>query len=283
MSHTGAELDEAISKFKDGYIKPSGTLEISENGVKNVKEYESVSVDVQGADVSDVTATADDVLKGVKFVNSLGQTLEGSIPIKSIEPGVDDYIPLPEQDYLDLPKGYYPNDLKIYAHLQEKTVTPRLLMNTFVEPDSGYALSRVIVNGYTIPDSYIHKDSTELYVTQSAEGTYTAGANDTYLDDISINIGFKPKIFIFVSDQGMDSKSTNEYLMTNSFLITDNNYNVLAKRTTGAYYSSSLGARSASGSSDGNTFYLTSNGVHGGSGASFFIQSGRRMKWYAWG
>ena len=169
MSHTGAELDEAISKFKDGYIKPSGTLEISENGVKNVKEYESVSVDVQGADVSDVTATADDVLKGVKFVNSLGQLLEGTIPTKTITPDVDDYIPFP-QDYAEYSSGYYPNDLKIYAHLQEKTVTPRLLMNTFVEPDSGYALSRVIVNGYTIPDSYIHKDSTELYVTQSAEG-----------------------------------------------------------------------------------------------------------------
>lgn len=283
MSHTGAELDEAISKFKDGYIKPSGTLEISENGVKNVKEYESVSVDVQGADVSDVTATADDVLKGVKFVNSLGQTLEGSIPIKSIEPGVDDYIPLPEQDYFDLPKGYYPNDLKIYAHLQEKTVTPRLLMNTFVEPDSGYALSRVIVNGYTIPDSYIHKDSTKLFVTQSAEGTYTAGASNTYLDDVSINIGFKPKIFIFLVDQGMKSKSTSDFLITSSILIADNNNNILAKRTTGTYYNSSLGARTAQSTGDSNTFYLTSNGVHGGSGSSFFIEAGFRMKWYAWG
>lgn len=234
-------------------------------------------------DLTEDTVTPETLLSGVTAHAANGESIEGTIPTQQITPDVDDYIPLPEQDYFDLPKGYYPNDLKIYAHLQEKTVTPRLLMNTFVEPDSGYALSRVIVNGYTIPDSYIHKDSTELYVTQSAEGTYTAGANDTYLDDISINIGFKPKIFIFVSDQGMDSKSTNEYLMTNSFLITDNNYNVLAKRTTGAYYSSSLGARSASGSSDGNTFYLTSNGVHGGSGASFFIQSGRRMKWYAWG
>ncbi len=234
-------------------------------------------------DLTEDTVTPETLLSGVTAHAANGESIEGTIPTQQITPDVDDYIPLPEQDYFDLPKGYYPNDLKIYAHLQEKTVTPRLLMNTFVEPDSGYALSRVIVNGYTIPDSYIHKDSTELYVTQSAEGAYVAGSSNTYLDDVSINIGFKPKIFIFVTDQGMKSKKTNEYLITSSILIADNNYNILTKRTTGTYYNSSTGARTAQSSGDSNTFYLTSNGVHGGSGSSFFIEAGFRMKWYAWG
>lgn len=233
-------------------------------------------------DLTADTVTPETLLSSATAHDKSGEAISGTIPTKTITPDVDDYIPFP-QDYAEYSSGYYPNNFKIYAHLQEKEVTPQLLVNTTVTPDNNYALSKVIVKGYTIPDNYIDKGTTALYVTQSAEGTYTAGSSDTYLDDISINIGFKPKIFIFVTDQGMNTKNTSTYMLTNSFIITDNNYNIVARRSSGAYYNSTNGAVSAQGASEANVFHLTSNGVQGGSGSSFFVDSGKRMAWYAWG
>lgn len=46
MTHTGKELDDAINKVKSGYIKPSGSKNISANGTHDVKQYENVVVNV---------------------------------------------------------------------------------------------------------------------------------------------------------------------------------------------------------------------------------------------
>ncbi|MBR3868068.1 MAG: hypothetical protein IKM66_02015 [Clostridia bacterium] len=47
MSHTGAELDDAINKVKNGYILPSGNSPtITTNGTHNVKQYENAVVSV---------------------------------------------------------------------------------------------------------------------------------------------------------------------------------------------------------------------------------------------
>lgn len=46
MTHTGKELDDAINKVKSGYIKPSGSKNITANGTHDVKAYENAIVNV---------------------------------------------------------------------------------------------------------------------------------------------------------------------------------------------------------------------------------------------
>ncbi len=48
MSHTGAELDEAIRKVKNGYILPTGNINITANGEHDVTEFAKALVNVEG-------------------------------------------------------------------------------------------------------------------------------------------------------------------------------------------------------------------------------------------
>ncbi|MBQ8209912.1 MAG: hypothetical protein IJZ35_04960 [Clostridia bacterium] len=48
MSHNGAQLDEAISKVKNGYVLPSGEVEITESGTFDVTEYAQAKVNIAG-------------------------------------------------------------------------------------------------------------------------------------------------------------------------------------------------------------------------------------------
>lgn len=51
MSCSGAELDEAISKVKNGYILPSGQLEFTQNGEYDVTELAQAIVNVSSANI----------------------------------------------------------------------------------------------------------------------------------------------------------------------------------------------------------------------------------------
>lgn len=46
MSHTGSELDEAIAKVLNGYILPSDSLSITENGTFDVTKFKNAVVNV---------------------------------------------------------------------------------------------------------------------------------------------------------------------------------------------------------------------------------------------
>lgn len=67
MSHTGAELDDAINKVRSGYILPSGNSPtITTNGTHNVKNYENAVVNVP-VPTHFATGIVRDVTAGQKF------------------------------------------------------------------------------------------------------------------------------------------------------------------------------------------------------------------------
>ena len=46
LGFTGAQLDDAINKVRSGYIKPEGSMPITENGTFDVREKAEVKVNV---------------------------------------------------------------------------------------------------------------------------------------------------------------------------------------------------------------------------------------------
>ena len=75
----------AVGAIPSQYIVPTGTLSITENGTKDVTQYASVSVDVQGGgtDTSDATLTSGgQMLDGVTAYSN-GTKYTGAIPTKT--------------------------------------------------------------------------------------------------------------------------------------------------------------------------------------------------------
>lgn len=121
------------------------------------------------------------------------------------------------------------------------------------------------------------------HCTQSANGSYTK-TSDTTMNNISVTVGFRPKVFVLTNLGGVVSNSTStakNHLLT-SLIVCDDEGNILLKFSSYLYYTSSgfMGSRSASAA---NTLAATENGVIGGSGTSVVARANVEYQWYAWG
>lgn len=71
---------DGVIEVVDGMVYPHGTLDISENGTYNVGEYAEAVVDVpSGVDISDTTATANDVVLDKIFHLADGSQTSGTL------------------------------------------------------------------------------------------------------------------------------------------------------------------------------------------------------------
>ena len=67
MSHTGAELDDAINKFISGYIKPSGNTSIKTNGTHDVRAFENAVVDVPNFEIASSSVSPSSDVTSIYF------------------------------------------------------------------------------------------------------------------------------------------------------------------------------------------------------------------------
>ena len=97
-------------------------------------------------DVTGVTATADKVLPGYKFVDAEGNVVEGTIPYQDVQVTLD-----VKKTITDLPQGYYDGRGAVCIDLEEKSVTPTKSAQT-ITPTDTKVLSKVTVAA--IPATY---------------------------------------------------------------------------------------------------------------------------------
>ena len=78
MSHTGAELDDAINKVQSGYLLPIGSVSIAENGTHDVSEFAQAVVNVPVPDGYIDKSTITHFATGTVSNVTAGQALEVS-------------------------------------------------------------------------------------------------------------------------------------------------------------------------------------------------------------
>lgn len=137
-----AKTDIATSIANKGVAVPDET---------KIDDYsaliDSITTGGGGSDVSGVTATADDVLKGKKIVTKDGELVEGAIPDnRAVSKTLDTTTTV-----CPIPKGYYSEEGEVSIALTSLTRTPSEIEQT-VEPPEGHVLSSVIIK--PIPDNY---------------------------------------------------------------------------------------------------------------------------------
>lgn len=171
INYTTQQLDNAIQKVQDNY-----------------------------ADISGVTATADKVLVGSKFVDSSGNLIDGTLPEtqpinlqsnKNASGSFEqDEIVTPDADYDALSQvtikkitaDDIPNDSTVWnsiinnipnSYKQDKTISPTT-SNQTVKPDNNKILSQVIINAVTHDiDSKIQPENIKAGITiLNVPGTY---------------------------------------------------------------------------------------------------------------
>ena len=149
------------------------------------------------------------------------------------------------------------------------------------------------VEGIQPSSDYIKKSDTNIYTSKFACGIYRP-SSETHIANVSITVGFKPKIFYMRMFEGVSTTNTTKRYVVAMIMVLDNNYAHFSGKNDGTnamgtggpvsvYYSSS--ARSDHSQGANNRFSATDTGVKGSgsTGASIYCQSGKGFQWYAWG
>ncbi len=123
---------------------------------------------------------------------------------------------------------------------------------------------------------------TIMNCSQYKSETYTSGSSRVALADLTIDIGFKPKIFFIHCTGALYTGMESPYMLTSSiFLYSDDDTEPL-QYTTFVLKGDSTNGYGRAGASNGNGFKRTDTGVQG-FGTNVVTQKNVTYRWYAWG
>lgn len=124
---------------------------------------------------------------------------------------------------------------------------------------------------------------TILNASQYKSGTYPCTGGNDVLSGITIEIGFRPKIFFIIGVGSIYNGSTaTPYKLGSSISVYDDDGNSLLQYSSFIMKGDSTNGYGRGGASNGNGFAATATGVQG-FGDNIKAASGITYNWYAWG
>lgn len=187
----------------EGYLKPDGSIDITENGKVDITEYKYVDVDVQ-PDLENIEITPTKEEQRLNSENAYGfnNVVVKSIPDEYIIP--KDVLDITENGEVDVTKYAKANvNIDTAKPEQSKSTVPTKNTQTIL-PDEGYVLNEVIV--YPIPEEYIVPEGT-LNITENGE--YNVA------DKVSVNVTINATSGEDMLQARVDSDNTCNNLFTN--------------------------------------------------------------------
>ena len=257
MNHTGEQLDEAISKVLNDYIKPEGTINITEkdnNTEVDVTKYALAKVQIP----IPTFTTEEIVINPTESIITEWPTVDGFRKV-TVNPISSTYI-----------------GSKVTRKSGE-TFTPKKDEQQVI-PSGVYLNGNQIID--KIPEDYINLDNVIVHYTKSASGTFV-GSNQT-CEKLSIGgLSFRPKIVLIIATNPITTTNTSSpYDICAIWRIMDDNYSVLRDNCVFVYKSSSS---VKSGHTKSNGLRGNADGTITGWGTSARFASGTTYSWYAWG
>lgn len=133
-------------------------------------------------DVSDVTATYDDVLANKVFVDSTGAVVTG----RMTNNGKAELLVDAKTNSVNIPKGYHDGTGRAWVDVKSKSATPSEETQT-VSADSGTVLGSVVV--MPIPDNYQNVSGTDALAADVLEGKLFVSEDSESREGTMPNVG----------------------------------------------------------------------------------------------
>lgn len=273
MNHTGGQLDEAIDKVLNEYIKPEGTLNITEkdnNTEVDVTRYALAKVQIpiptfKTTDISIEPQEGDPIRRTALeegcngfsevVVSPISSTYVGSgVPTK----GAETFTPKKDVQQV-IPKGRFLTGDQIIDKIPDNYIIPiNLTADLLTRTDYDVA------SAITIPAGYFTNEAITIseWATGQMGGSGTAG--DTYKVPIS-SIGFTPKYGALITNSD-NAKAANVVLAVFGNDNAGRSIYTGSKASLSTTYTINTGAHKPICDSSGITFpsisstkYITSN------------------------